>query len=65
MIQERLRSVIAESGYTQKSIAAGIGVSPQTVSHYMRDDVFPALDTLSKLCMFLDVSAYYILGIED
>lgn len=64
-IQHRLRDAIANSGVPQKDIAKAIGVSPQTVSKYMRHDVFPALDTLAKLCVFLDLSADYILGIEE
>lgn len=64
-IQSRLRQSIKESGKTQKEIACAIGVSAQTVSKYMKQDVFPALDTLSKLCKCIDVSADYILGLED
>ena len=63
-IQLRLRAAIKESGIPQKTIAAAIGVSAQTVSKYMKADVFPALDTLAKLCSFLDVSADVILGID-
>ncbi|HIQ66220.1 MAG TPA: helix-turn-helix transcriptional regulator [Candidatus Coproplasma stercoravium] len=42
-----------------------IGVSPQTVSRYMHDDIFPALDTLARLCRLLDISSDYILGIKE
>ncbi len=30
----------------------------------MCKDIFPALDTLAKLCKVMDVSADYILGLE-
>ncbi len=63
-IQARLRESIKNSGISQKVIATEIGVSPQTVSKYMKQDIFPALDTLAKLCKLLDVSADYILGID-
>lgn len=63
-IQKRLRSAIKESGIQQKEIAKQIGVSAQTVSKYMKADIFPALDTLAKLCVVIDVSADYILGID-
>lgn len=62
-IQIRLREVISNSNLTQKEIAQKVGVSPQTISKYMKNDIFPALDTLSKLCSLLDVSADYILGL--
>ncbi|MCI8421113.1 MAG: helix-turn-helix transcriptional regulator [Clostridia bacterium] len=64
-IQLRLREAIKQSGIPQKMIAKEIGVSAQTVSEYMREDVFPALDTLAKLCKFLDVKSDYILGISS
>lgn len=64
-IQRRLREEIINSGLTQKEIAQAISVSPQTVSRYMHDDIFPALDTLAKLCQLLDISADYILGIKE
>ncbi len=63
-IQFRLRTAIKQCGIEQKDIALAIGVSPQTISKYMRKDVFPALDTLAKLCKVIDVSADYILGLE-
>ncbi len=65
LIQNRLRECIKTSKLSQKEIATAIGVSPQTVSKYMKQDIFPALDTLGKLCKLLDVSADYILGIKD
>lgn len=64
-IQNRLRSAIKESGIQQKVIAKNIGVSAQTVSKYMKENIFPALDTFAKLCKFLDVSSDYILGINE
>ena len=64
-IQVRLREAIKNSGIPQKEIAKMIGVSEQTVSKYMCADVFPALDTLAKLCKCLEVSSDYILGISQ
>lgn len=64
-IQLRLREAIKESGVSQKQIAKEIGVSPQTVSKYMREDIFPALDTFAKLCKVLDIKSDYILGIAS
>ncbi len=65
IIQKRLRESIKESKLSQLQIAKAIGVSPQTVSKYMRENIFPALDTFSKLCAVLDVSSDYLLGLED
>ena len=62
--EQRLRAAIKNSGIKQKDIARHIGVSAQTVSKYMKADIFPALDTFAKLCALLDVSSDYILGIS-
>ena len=62
-IQQRLRECIKESHYSQKEIAKAIDVSPQTISKYMKQNIFPALDTLAKLCKLLDVKSDYILGL--
>ena len=64
-IQVRLRATIINSGMKQKDIAKAIGVSAQTVSKYMKEDIFPALDTFAKLCALLDVSSDYILGVSE
>lgn len=64
-IQCRMRESILASGIPQKEIAKRIGVSAQTVSKYMRKDVFPALDTFAKLCAVLDVKSDYILGLGE
>ncbi|MBQ8178602.1 MAG: helix-turn-helix transcriptional regulator [Clostridia bacterium] len=64
-IQKRLREAIKYSNIKQKDIAKEIGVSAQTVSKYMKLDIFPALDTFAKICKVLDVKSDYILGITD
>ncbi len=64
-IQARMRAAIKNSGMKQKDIAKAIGVSAQTVSKYMKADIFPALDTFAKLCALLDVSSDHILGIKE
>ena len=65
VIQSRLREAIKSSGISQREIARQMGVSAQTVSKYMRENIFPALDSFAKLCRILDVSSDYILGISD
>lgn len=64
-IQRRLREEIRNSGMTQKALAKRIGVSPQTVSKYMKNDIFPSLDTFARICKALDIKSDYILGISE
>ena len=65
MIQQRLREAIKQSGMQQKEIAVKLGVSPQTISKYMKNDIFPALDTFANLCILLDISSDDILGLSE
>lgn len=63
-IHLRLCECIRESGCTQTHLAELLGISPATISRYLRGDKFPALDTLADLCRILDVSPAYILCFE-
>ncbi len=63
-IQTRLREEIKNSHLSQKEIADRLGINPSTVSKYLRQDKFPALDTFANLCEILDVSADDILGLN-
>jgi len=60
-IQARLAEEIKQSGKTQIAIAKALGISQQSVSHYIKGDKMPALDTLANLCKLLDLDANYIL----
>lgn len=64
-IRLRLRESIGNSGISQKEIAKAVGISPSTVSDYMKKEKLPSLDTLANLCKVLDVSPAYILCFSD
>ena len=63
-IQERLSKELKLCGLTQKQIADKIGVSQQTISHYIKGDKMPSLDTLANLCVALDLDSAEVLGIK-
>ena len=63
-IQARLRSEIRASNLTQKEIADMFGVNPSTISKYLNQDKYPAIDTFANLCEILDVSADEIFGLR-
>ena len=60
-IQKRIAEAIKQSGMMQTAIAKSVGIGQQTVSHYIKGDKMPALDTLANLCKLLDLDANYIL----
>ena len=63
-IQERLSKELKLCGLTQKQIAEKIGVSQQTISHYIKGDKMPSLETLANLCVALDLDPAEILCIK-
>lgn len=64
-ISKRIATEIRNSDQTQVEIARKINVHPSAITQYLNGRSQPALDTLAKLCIVLDVSADYILGIEE
>lgn len=64
-IQKHIRESIKQSGLTQTEIGQKLGISQQSVSHYVKGDKMPALDTFANLCVLLDVDPSYILGIKQ
>ena len=63
-IQAKIAEAIKLSGMTQSQIAQKVGVSQQTISHYLKGDKMPSLDTLANLCEVLDLDANYILCLK-
>lgn len=60
-IQKKLSEAICQSNMTQTEIGRKLGISQQSVSHYVKGDKLPALDTLANLCVLLDVDPAEIL----
>ena len=65
IIKERLVEELNNCPLSTKEIATRIGVSPEMVTQYKTTKKLPKLDTFAKLCKELDLSAAYILGLED
>ena len=63
-IQEKIAEAIKLSGLTQTEIGKRLQISQQSVSHYVKGDKLPALDTLANLCVLLDVDPAEILCIK-
>lgn len=62
-IKERLIEEIKLSGLTTVEIAKKVGISPEMVTQYKTTDKLPGLETFAKICIALDASADYILGL--
>ena len=62
---ERLKTIRLECGKTQKEVYTALGLSPNGYASYEQGRTEPCIDTLIKLCKIFEVSADYLLGIED
>jgi transcriptional regulator with XRE-family HTH domain len=63
--QERLRTARTESGLTQKQVYEKLNLSPNGYASYEQGRTEPNLATLKKICEILDVSADYLIGLQD
>lgn len=62
---ENIRNLRTDGGYTQKQIAAYLGISQNTYSQYEIGVLSYPVDALVKLADFYNVSVDYLLGRTD
>lgn len=65
LFAKRITESIKESGYTQKEIAKKLGISEGNITNWKKGVNLPSVETLYKLCVLLNESADYLLGLED
>lgn len=65
MFTERFNECLRYASVRQTELARAANVSKQCISDYKSGKSVPSIDTLFLLCKFLDVSADYLLGLED
>lgn len=63
-IGEKLTKLRESRGLLQRDVAIELGIAPNTLSGYERDQRKPDSDTLVKLAKFYNVSVDELLGIE-
>ena len=64
-ISQKISEAIKYSGFTQTHLASLLGVSQQSISHYIKRDKMPALDTFANLCKVLDLDPADILCLNE
>ena len=62
---KRLKMVRQESGLTQKQVYEKLGISANGYASYEQGRTEPSVHTLIALCKIFDVTADYLLGLED
>ena len=63
--QQRFNECLKYSDIKQTELAKAAHVSKQCISDYKSGKSVPSIDTLFLICKYLEVSAYYLLGLED
>ena len=62
---ERLKEIRIESGLNQKQVAQKLEISVTCYAGYEQGYRQPDLKMLARICVFFDVSADYLLGLEN
>ena len=62
---ERLKELRLEKGLTQKQLANEIGTTQSAIVYWESNKQEPTISTLKKLCRFFNVSADYLIGLEE
>ena len=62
---ERLKELRLERRLTQKELSELIGCAQSAIFYWENNNREPSVSFLKKLCLFFDVSADYLLGLED
>lgn len=65
LFNEKLKELRKEKQITQKELANILEVSTTCYAGYEQGYREPDFKTLKKICLFFDVSADYLLGLED
>ncbi len=64
-IGERLKQLRIKRGLKQVDLAHALGVSPQAVSKWERDESLPDIEILTELATMLNITTDFLLGIAD
>lgn len=61
----RFNEALKNAPISQTELAKKIGVNKQSITEYKSGRAIPSLNILRLICKELDVSADYLLGLED
>lgn len=61
----RLKELRTEKGYTQKQLAELIETTDDSIFSWEKGRSQPSIDFIRALCRLFNVSADYLLGLED
>ena len=62
---EILNDIMIDKNLNQTSLAKLIGVKQSQVSEWLKGKSKPGYDNLKSICLALNISADYLLGLDD
>ena len=65
MFKEILLNLLAERQLSQRQFSIKTGIPTTTISGWINANRLPDYNALKKMRLFFDVSADYLLGLED
>lgn len=65
LFASRLTELLKENNLSKRSFAQKIGVSAMSVSDWSNGKVQPTAESIYVVTLFFNVSADYLLGLED
>ena len=65
LFSKRIREALQQCEYTQKELAEMLNIRESNITNWKKGENCPSLEVLYKLCLLLDESADYLLGLED
>ncbi len=65
MYGSRIRELRNEKGITQTALAKILNTTQKSISKYELEMLDLSTDMIIKICKFFNVSADYLLGLED
>ncbi|MGN0817549.1 MAG: helix-turn-helix domain-containing protein [Candidatus Coproplasma sp.] len=64
LFKERFTLAIKESNISQKQLAEQLEISESNITNWKNGDNLPSVEVLYKLCIILNESADYLLGLD-
>ncbi|MGN1235233.1 MAG: helix-turn-helix domain-containing protein [Christensenellaceae bacterium] len=65
MFGKRLKESRQAKGWTQAELAEKLSTTQSTIGKYEREELQPNIESIVRICQLLEVSADYLLGLED
>ena len=65
MFKDILKNLMEEKGINQRQLSFGANIPPTPISGWLNEGRLPDYNALIKLSNYFEISADYLLGLED